>query len=57
MTTSSPVTVAGWATATLTQASRVAKRFLKRNQAVWPVIRKARSALASVLGTLRGSPR
>jgi CelD/BcsL family acetyltransferase involved in cellulose biosynthesis len=49
----SPVTASGWAAATAMHAARVAKRFIKRNPSIWPVIRKARSVLAS----LRGSPR
>lgn len=49
----SPVTAMGWAAATMSHVSRVAKRFIKRNPSIWPIIRKARSALAS----LRGSPR
>ncbi len=49
----SPVTAAGWATSIVLQVSRSIKRFIKRNPAIWPVIRKARSAL----GSLRGSPR
>ncbi|HMJ41037.1 MAG TPA: GNAT family N-acetyltransferase [Pseudolabrys sp.] len=49
----SPVTVAGSAVAIVMHVTRVAKRFIKRNPSVWRVMRKARSALAS----LRGSPR
>ncbi len=49
----SPVTVSGWAVATLMHVARVAKRFIKRNPSIWPVIRKARS----ILGSLRGTPR
>jgi CelD/BcsL family acetyltransferase involved in cellulose biosynthesis len=49
----SPVTASGWAAATVAHASRVAKRFIKRNPSIWPLIRKARS----IVGSMRGSPR
>ena len=49
----SPVTVSGWAGAIVSHASRVAKRFIKRNPSIWPVIRKARA----MVGSLRGSPK
>lgn len=43
-----PVTLQGWAKALLIRASRSVKRFIKRNPAVWPVIRKARSLLGAL---------
>ena len=49
----SPVTAAGWTVATAMQVTRAAKRFIKRNPSIWPIIRKARS----VLGSLRRAPR
>ena len=43
-----PATLRGWMAATVMRVSRVAKRFIKRNPSVWPMIRKARSLLGAL---------
>jgi CelD/BcsL family acetyltransferase involved in cellulose biosynthesis len=43
-----PATLPGWTAATLIRASRAIKRFIKRNPAVWPVMRKARALLGAL---------
>ena len=43
-----PATIRGWAAAMFMRASRVAKRFIKRNPSIWPMIRKARSLIGAL---------
>lgn len=43
-----PATVRGWAAAMVMRVLRVAKRFIKRNPSIWPMIRKARSLLGAL---------
>jgi CelD/BcsL family acetyltransferase involved in cellulose biosynthesis len=43
-----PATLRGWMAAMAMRASRIAKRFIKRNPSIWPMIRKARSLLGAL---------
>ncbi|HEY4140443.1 MAG TPA: GNAT family N-acetyltransferase [Pseudolabrys sp.] len=43
-----PASLRGFAAASLMRLTRAAKRFIKRNPAIWPVIRKARSLIGSL---------
>jgi CelD/BcsL family acetyltransferase involved in cellulose biosynthesis len=45
---SSPATFAGCAATIVMQASRILKRYIKRNRSIWPVIRKLRSLIGSL---------
>ena len=44
----SPATMRGHAAAMMMRVTRAAKRFIKRNPSVWPVIRKARAMIGSL---------